>query len=311
MRADGFIWSADTGMRALPGRTIASPVSATGINDSGQITGGDWYRGFLWNRDGSYVTFRCGAELEVYVRGINEHGQIVGFGEITEPRIIVDPNNYFAAYPYKGFVWTLSDGCRTVVDDRYVTINAVDINDRGEVAGHGGTYVMVQPPNGGPAGYLDLNDIRALRWRLDHTPVFHAPSGPVSALNISALNNRGDAVGRVSDQAVIWTRRGFPHETREVLPRTLRTLGGASGALGINNMGDVVGWSRDAAGRQRAVIWRKEEWSRPTSHPLPIQARPDTGRAPFRNRARSDLTDTCYGKLRDLFEAGAILSCPR
>lgn len=108
---------------------------------------------------------------------------------------------------------------------------AVAMNDRGEVVGSSQTAA---------------GTFHGFRWRRG----IMTDLGPVTPLDI---NNRGQIVGyRDTDRgsrAFLWSRGRV---------RDLGTLGGATSfAIAVNDRGQVVGTSDDAAGQARTFLWTK------------------------------------------------------
>jgi probable HAF family extracellular repeat protein len=135
---------------------------------------------------------------------------------------------------------------------------AAFINDHGQVAGASGTCAPLDPDTG-----LYLVEYHAVLWDSNGTPHDLGNLGGTGGLpgnHACALNNRGQVVGHSElnndlnppFHAFLWTK--------ETDMQDLGTLPGDfySLALGINDRGDVVGQSGDAAFTvNNAVLWER------------------------------------------------------
>jgi uncharacterized membrane protein len=111
--------------------------------------------------------------------------------------------------------------------------HAKEINDRGEIAGNG------SPVGGGwPRGYLWKKGV------ITELPTL--PGGPDNFTEVSAMNDRGDIVGKNSTfeetHAVRW-RGGKVTDL------------GKGEAYGVNSRGEIVGRSFESSS-PRATLWR-------------------------------------------------------
>jgi probable HAF family extracellular repeat protein len=115
---------------------------------------------------------------------------------------------------------------------------AWDINDRGQVVGHGSTA---------------SGDSHAFLWENGKMTDLGTLGGDFS--RAFGINNRGQVVG--GDFTASGEFHAFLWENGKMTD--LGTLPGGvfSRALGINNRGQVVGWSDTASGETHAVLWTK------------------------------------------------------
>jgi probable HAF family extracellular repeat protein len=202
--------------------TLGGPDSfATGINDRGDVVGysstaaGETHA-FRW-RNGTMTDLGGGTTSLAYA--VNNRGAIAGDSDQAPT------------------VWLRGATRSLELPSEAEFGSALDINDRGDVAGYGGF----------PSGF-SIN--RATLWRND-VPV---DLGTLGGANSQAfgVNDRGQVVGfadtPTSSQAFLWQRGTMT---------SLATLaGGSSGATDINNRGQVVGNATSAEGFFHAVLWR-------------------------------------------------------
>lgn len=205
--------------------------AATGINDTGEITGvsntGTALVPFVWNeKDGLerlplLTGDNCGQAV-----AINKHGDVACYSS--------GPNGA------RALLWTRKTGTRGLgVLPGGTYSRAHDINDSDEVAGTSNT----------PGGD------RAALWTKDgNVHDLGTLPGDVTSEAL-AINNGGDVVG-YSDgprgmRAFLWTRSNGM-EALGILPG-----GSSSRALAINNSGVIVGSSTSSSG-DHAFIWTKQ-----------------------------------------------------
>jgi probable HAF family extracellular repeat protein len=143
-----------TALPEAPG-SIPGTTQARAINSSGQIVGGypdinlNLTHGFLFS-GGAFTTIDDPSFSSNAASGINDSGQIVGFGQ-----------PFWGAQTADGFL--LSGGVFTAIDDPVVPLGntqAEGINSSGQVVGNlngngsflfsGGTYTTIAVPNGAP-----------------------------------------------------------------------------------------------------------------------------------------------------------------
>ncbi len=223
----------------LPGDDYSE---ALGINDFGQIVGfsGTSATGFEhaveWNAQGAITDLGASpGKLSVSDgEAINDLGEVVGSDE-TASRIITA-----ARWSSNGTIDNF--GLNNFVNIGDTVVSAV--NDLGQMAGY--HFVIHGRPS--PA-----------RWSADGTyqelPVLPNARGGGGAAN--GINNFGVAVGSSPTsqfhqfRAVSWDAKGDLTDLG-ALPG-----GDTSGASSINDLGEVVGISADAAGAGHAVTWSR------------------------------------------------------
>jgi probable HAF family extracellular repeat protein len=166
---------------------------------------------------------------------INDDG-IVG-GRVREAA------NPFGGNESTAFVWSREGGLDTNILPRInvglspkkLTGHASSINNRGDIGmvGNGiATYGIIRYANG------KSDDIGHL-------------GGMITLL--TDVNDKGEAVG--FSKAGRTTVRAFLYRNQTLLD--IGTLGGESGAYGINNKSQVVGSSKDQLARMRGFLWEK------------------------------------------------------
>jgi probable HAF family extracellular repeat protein len=223
-------------------------TGASGINDAGQIVGTYTVRtvdfhanifstthGFIY-AGGTYTTRDPGAAFN-FANGINASGQIVG------------TYNY-ANFPYHGFLY--SGGTYTSLDDPSASTTfpggtqAEGINDAGQIVGHfdnaTGRHGFFY--NGGNFTTLDVSD----------------PSARAGSTTASGINASGQIVGDYIDSG--GTRHGFLYSggTYTTLNDPFAINGDSSStngtfALGINNLGQIVGYYYGSGSTQHGFIY--------------------------------------------------------
>ena len=209
-----------------------------------------------------YLCDGCGGQA----RAVNDRGQIVGLAAVTKP----GPEG---GADYHAVLWQ-GRRIRDLGTLGGSVSLAQDINDRGQVVGWSYVRDRVQ---------------RAVLWEAGRIRNLGALPGrfPQSSERDSeayALNERGQIVGSSSVwRAGKWYSRAVLWESGRMLD--LGTLPGheSSGATGINERGEIVGWSArqtDLIGRSlQAVVWRDGR-----IHDLGI--RTDYGGAAINDRGR-------------------------
>ena len=141
-----------------------------------------------------------------YATAVSEGGHVVGFSRLADDR-------------EHAFLWTARDGTRDLTPLTSAGV-ARGVNDRGHVVG------WLQSPN-------DM--LRPFVWSepagLRELPLHGALSGAAWA-----INNSGQVLGRLDEDAVIWEPDGS-------LTR-LPSIGGSPVVpIDMNEFGDVTGWS--------------------------------------------------------------------
>ena len=172
------------------------------------------------------------SQPESHAVAVSDAGYVVGNSD--------DPN---ANSTNRGFLCSASGGFYYLPASGLENVTANDVNNAGQVVGFAGD-----------SGYL--GPYQALQWNLgSSTPqVLETPSDCYNAQALS-INNAGVCVGTASpglwdqDRAVVWDANGHVTEL-PCLPGDI-----AAEAVGINDQGQIVGWSVDSGYDDRAVIW--------------------------------------------------------
>jgi hypothetical protein len=198
-------------------------------------------RSFVKDPRGPVTTFAVPGASATVATGINDRGQVAGTS--------FDAGVTFGDSPYPpgsvhGFI-RQPDGRITTIDlPRFANTAVTDINDRGQLAGQNLEFVAERS-----LGFMREPDGR-LR-------VIDLP-GRGAVGSYLALNDRGQVVGQWDDRNQTpakepGTGHGFVWD-RGRLTRfdVLRSL--ATGALGINNAGQISGSYDDAAGRHHGFV---------------------------------------------------------
>jgi probable HAF family extracellular repeat protein len=206
---------------AVPGAVTTSPL---GIDDHGEIVGnfqrevGGAFHGFLRDERGRYTTIDVPGAVATQAFGINNRGQVVG--------------GYTGAdgVPH-GYLWT--GGRVTTIDGPQGTgATLTSVNDRGQIVG-------VYQPSAATPGRLDgflLGEGRYTPFDLDDAALT-VPLG---------INNRGEIAGFTGAQFTATAAsqaHGFVLRRGAGGPATRIDVPGglATGALGINDRGSIVG----------------------------------------------------------------------
>ncbi len=154
-----------------------------------------------------------------YAHGINDNGDIVGYGEVNSIE--------------KSFLY--SNGLVTeLIPPNWTSAYALTINSGGEIVGYGmvsGSYKAFLYING---SYTEL-----------------LPSGWSWAWGIR-INDNGDVVGGGNNNG---NPRGFLY-SNEVYTELLPSGWSASTAYGINSSGVIAGWGTDGQGVEKGFIYR-------------------------------------------------------
>jgi probable HAF family extracellular repeat protein len=255
-----FLWDNKNGMTDLGTLSDGNYMQAWGINDSAEVVGYSngqmGWRSFRWQKGKMTDLGTLGGHTKAY--DINSAGVVVGRSEITGGR-------------YHAFLWQHS----TPISDLGVIGNgkgsrAYGINDTGQVVGaslsaNGQQHAFLW---GSTKGMLDLGTLPGNEKSLAY-----------------AINNSGEVVGASYNadgicRAFLWDSEngmidlgnlGDGKDERswstgnawEVAdnPRTaLNSFGGRhSGAKGINNAGEVVGYLYLPDGNWHAFLWSRSE----------------------------------------------------
>jgi probable HAF family extracellular repeat protein len=229
-----FVWTEAGGMRALPVPTDASQWGngdARAVNTAGQVagtayyplaTGGYEFHATRWEADGSYRDLGTLGGSFAFASGINDAGQVVGYG-------------YIAGGSYHAFRWTEAGGMQDLgtLPGGYSSY-ATAINATGHVVGYGSTYVngrwderaFLWTPEGG------MQDLGAPPLPAGYSP-YSVALGIDDQGRVSGFAYFAQADGSVRLRAFLWengtwTDLGGPE-------------GGSSYGRGMNNQGQIAG----------------------------------------------------------------------
>lgn len=263
-----------TEIRPLPGTDHAV---ANAINDRGQVVGYCYKSSgsghviipipFIWE-EGKMVTLRAISGQYGWATDINERGDIVGFAD-KDVRTGLGIDEYTAAsLPTMWVAWAKfqADDWRDQIPLRLPGDDAQElkINNRRQVIVHG------RPRKGSSE-----NSLRA--WRAVETKDKDGDIvGRMEAYNIPLpkqyvsgtfwpvdINDHGDIIGNggqivavFGSRAVFDDGRGFVYKDGQwtELASSTTTDSGNSECRGLNNRGDIVGWTT-RAGNRRATRW--------------------------------------------------------
>jgi uncharacterized membrane protein len=235
--ANAVVWSPTGNATVLTGEN-GNYSEASGINDSGEIVGSSLLvnnmgndldiQAVLWSTTRSRPTVLTGlGGNESYANGINASGQIVGFSSPTG-----------SATGHGDATRWDSTGQLTILPGLGGTISLAEaINASGQIVG------LSFLPGDAKA--------EAVMWdSTGHLTVLPGLGGTISGAN--AINASGESVGfswtpgdaeHAVEHAVIWTSSGMLTD----LSTYLVGLGAGAVATGINDAGDIVGYSYNTA----------------------------------------------------------------
>lgn len=236
-----FVWDSGSGIQDL-GVLGGYGGEAYGINDKGQIVGIAYTTGHTGPNDGKYSAFLWSESSGMrelvalysggasWARSINATGQVAGVSHTADGQI-------------RGVIWDADGGIQSV--GTFVGGDFSEgfaINDNGLVVGRAGLFGVASPS-------------QAFVW--DSTsgiqPV--GPSYGPGGSTAYGVNNLGCVAGSFRTgggiHAFRWTESGG-----------IEDLGGPSGqwgvwgeGVGINDAGQVVGWSKLADDTFRGLLW--------------------------------------------------------
>ena len=239
---------------------------AVGINDSGQVVGwSQWstdtsapWQAFIWTQQTGMqeLSFLATSSSRDQVRAIGNQGQIVGY--------YIDANNYFSYCPY---LWDSQHGMQQLPALKTNTEGnfARDINSSGVTVGtcvaETGNYShAVMWPSAttivdlGRGNAMSINDLTHVLVRLgtrnyvirnaDTVLTDMTIPSDVSISSFASINNDDQVVGSWGRGSNAYTAVLFDPSSGW---QELQALGGPSGASGINNSGQIVGYSQNAS----------------------------------------------------------------
>jgi uncharacterized membrane protein len=226
----------------VPGAAVTAHLN---VNNRGQVVGAypdnqGTIRSFVKDRRGRVTTFAVPGASATLAGGINDLGQVAG---TYADQVASAPGT---PLPLHGFI-RQPGGRITTVDlpARFAATAVSDINNRGQVTGQavdaaGQTFGYLRQP-GGRVRIIDL-------------------PGRAGVGGVVALNDRGQVVGLWDDEGATLanepgSRHGFVWDDGRLrkfdAPGSLST-----GALGINNAGQVTGSFDDTAGHHGFLLRR-------------------------------------------------------
>ncbi len=187
---------------------------------------------------------------------VNNHGEIIGFSENGTYDATCRNSVPFHVYRFDTVKWG-TDGKATAL--RPLPGDTVSfgfgINDHGQAVGTSGQCAQVTlPPNYPPLGP------HAVLWEADGsaTDLGSLPGG--GGINVAtSINNRGDVVGQThmpdgTVRSFLWTSASGMRDIGTFPEGALFTVAGCCHT--INESGQIVGFSIDAAFNMRALVWQ-------------------------------------------------------
>lgn len=226
--------------------TDLGPLSPTAINSWAQVVGTSNNHAFLWTkRDGLKDLGILPGGTFSSAAAINDFGIVAGTADGPGTVVSILPNlpNLQCSDLIQPFIWTASNGMRGLgsiatggdADDPIQwcadSFLGTSINDRGQVAGFDGGYGT---------------DQFGFRWTKAAGMDFFGGSWPPT--NVNAVSNRGEIVGQNSTDLTLF--HGHATFWKDGVTTDLGSLGGgpdvvdfASAANGVNDRGQIVGWS--------------------------------------------------------------------
>ena len=231
-----FLWRPGLGMTDLG--TLGGPSSqAFAINDRGQIVGASQTESgqthaFLWE-DGVMTDLSEADVAWSAARDLNEDGVIIGAAR----------EGWGAAAPCR---WIESEAGRVVEEFPAAVDEVLSVSEDGRIAAiHRGRGRAGEPER---QGFL-----------LDDEELVPLEGAEYSSCLPVHINDAGAIVGSAAIPSEAESESAFRWDPRRGL-QAMAALGNCqSQALASNERGEIVGWSRDAEGQDRAVLWKKGE----------------------------------------------------
>jgi probable HAF family extracellular repeat protein len=217
-------------LRDLGGLPVSSTDNeAMAINNSGQVVGtsrsaSSVWHGFSWTPAAGMVDIGSlgGQGGSIFPYDVNDAGQVVGDG------LAIGASGFAEEH---AFLWTAATGVQDLHPASSIGDRALGINNQGQIAGAVSFDAFIWTTAGG------TTNIGRLAGSL---------SSEAQAINASG-QVVGGAIGPVGLRGFFWSAATGMQD--------VGSLGGQAQANDINDQGQVVGWSQNGAGQDRAVLW--------------------------------------------------------
>ena len=237
------------------------PLTPTAINNWGQIVGSYNDQAYLWNFGHMHALgLLPGGDFSIPA-AINDLGAVVGVADGNATVVSSNEKSYTCTDVPQGFGWTpnqdiegfglmlIGNANPCLFTNASIVTYATSINDFGQSVGTidwgSFTYVLALGHN----GVVWSNGMYVLPYPTGLHLVY-----PLTEAN--AINNHGQVAGAVGCCATLTLGHALLWDTSDTID--LGTLGGpddyfhdyCSDALGINDLGQIVGWSTTVASQQ-------------------------------------------------------------
>jgi probable HAF family extracellular repeat protein len=255
-----FIWDSNKGMIDLGTLEDNRETSAWGINETGKVIGYSrsqiGWKSFLWHNGKITDLGSLGGHTKAY--DINNSGIVVG-------RSVTSPNQYHA------FIWQPS----MPIHDLGVIGNGMDsrayaINEKGQVAGaskdangHSRAFLWDKKTGMLDLGKLD-GDNESLAYAINNKRQIVGASYNTKGICRAFIWDAENGISNIGSFGNYRDKRAWSTGNAwEVVGKSnvdLAAFGGRhSGAKGINETGDVVGYLYVAESNWHAFIWKKSD----------------------------------------------------
>jgi probable HAF family extracellular repeat protein len=237
--------SGESALISETGQSDANGEDFCGFGTHRQCLGAIWKNGTLT----ALPTLEGGNNDQAY--WLNNRGEVIGFSENgTYDSTCAVP---FQVLRFEAVKWSPEGKIQRLSPVKGDTVAfGFGINDNGEAVGSSGLCSNTTLPPVGPSG------LHAVLWERDGSPTDLGSLSGAAPNVATSINNRGEVVGTspFSDgtvHAFRWTRQSGMKDLG-TLPGAVATI--APCCHTINDHGEVVGFSIDATGNPRAVVWR-------------------------------------------------------